>query len=54
MGISSTLILPEWGSINNNPDTAKYLSRTLLKYIHSEMFRGTVDQVSGYISLGIR
>ena len=25
-----------------------------VKYIHSEMFRGTIDQVSGYITLGIR
>lgn len=25
-----------------------------IKYIHSEMFRGSVDQVSGYINLGIR
>ena len=25
-----------------------------VKYIHSEMFRGTVDQISGYITLGIR
>ncbi|MCK5153509.1 MAG: hypothetical protein KAQ93_04055 [Spirochaetales bacterium] len=25
-----------------------------IKYIHSEMFRGSVDQISGYINLGIR
>ena len=25
-----------------------------VKYIHSEMFRGTVDQICGYINLGIR
>jgi len=25
-----------------------------VKYLHSEMFRGTVDQISGYITLGIR
>jgi len=25
-----------------------------LKYTHSEMFRGLVDQISGYINLGIR
>jgi ribonucleoside-diphosphate reductase alpha chain len=32
MGISSTINLPAWGTESNNPDTAKDMSRILLRY----------------------